>query len=220
MAAPDTTHDAPRQRILDAALELLAEHGYEGMSLQQVADRVALHKSSLFHHFKSKEELAREVYRGISERLLKRIEPLLAEDPPRVGALVAALDASVEHFAEEPAAARLLLRLMVTSDNGAPGGPFSSTPGEVDGIGLVLRSVGSWLARARRAGVIRWVPVRHTVMNLMGLSLFYPAVLHHIPRRLLDSDPGSPENLERRKSELRAFLRGALAVDEEAPADR
>jgi len=214
MAAPDTTHDAPRQRILDAALELLAEHGYEGMSLQQVADGVALHKSSLFHHFKSKEELAREVYRGISERLLKRIEPLLAEDPPRVEALVAALDASVEHFAEEPAAARLLLRLMVTSDNGAPGGPFSSRPGEVDGIGLVLQSVGSWLARARRAGVIRWVPVRHTVMNLMGLSLFYPAVLHHIPRRLLDSDPGTPENLERRKSELRAFLRGALAIED------
>ena len=41
MSAPG--HEAPRQRILDAALELLAEHGYEGMSLQQVADRVGLH---------------------------------------------------------------------------------------------------------------------------------------------------------------------------------
>jgi AcrR family transcriptional regulator len=213
MAAPDPTNDAPRQRILDAALELLAEHGYEGMSLQQVADRVALHKSSLFHHFKSKEELAREVYRGLSERLLKRIEPLLAEDPPSIDSLVAALDASVEHFAAEPAAARLLLRLMVTSGDTEPGGPFSSPPGEPDGIGLVLRSVGSWLARARRAGVIRYVPVRHTVMNLMGLSLFYPAVLHHIPRHLLDSDPGSPENLEGRKREVRAFLRGALAPE-------
>ena len=217
MAVPETTPDAPRQRILDAALELLAEHGYEGMSLQQVADRVALHKSSLFHHFKCKEELAREVYKGTTERLLKRIEPLLAEDPPRIEALFAALDASVEHFAAEPAAARLLLRLMVTSGDTAPGGPFSSPPGEPDGVGLVLSSVGSWLARARRAGVIRWVPVRHTVMNLMGLSLFYPAVLHHTPRHLLDSDPGSPENLERRKSELRAFVRGALAREDESP---
>jgi len=213
MSAPDPASDAPRQRILDAALELLAEHGYEGMSLQQVADRVALHKSSLFHHFKSKEELAREVYRGIAERLLKRLEPMLAEDPPRFESLVAALDASVEHFAAEPAAARLLMRLMVTSED-APGGPFSSAPG--DGVNRVLASVGSWLARARRAGVIRWVPVRHTVMNLMGLTLFYPAVLHGVPRELLDADPGSAQSLAGRKRELRAFVRGALAPSDES----
>ena len=215
MPAPDPTIDAPRQRILDAALEGLAEHGYEGMSLQRVADRVGLHKSSLFHHFKSKEDLAREVYRGLAERLLKRIEPLLAEDPPRLESLIAALDATVEHFAAEPAAARLLMRLMVTSDD-RPGGPFSSPPGEVDGIGRVLTSVGSWLARARRAGVIRWVPVRHTVMNLMGLTLFYPAVLHGVPRELLDADPGSAENLDARKRELRSLVRGALAVQDES----
>jgi AcrR family transcriptional regulator len=215
METPDATADAPRQRILDCALELLAEHGYEGMSLQRVASRVGLHKSSLFHHFKSKEELAREVYRGLAERLLKRIEPLLAEDPPRLDSLVAALDATVEHFAAEPAAARLLMRLMVTSGDSAPGGPFSSPPGEPDGIGLVLRSVGGWLARARRAGVVRWVPVRHTVMNLMGLTLFYPAVLHGVPRELLDADPGSAENLDARKRELRALVRGALAPGDE-----
>ena len=57
-----TSHESPRQRILDAALELLAEHGYEGMSLQQVADRVGLHKSSLFHHFKSKDELLEDEF--------------------------------------------------------------------------------------------------------------------------------------------------------------
>ena len=82
MSAAATPTDAPRQRILDAALELLSEHGYEGMSLQRVADRVGLHKSSLFHHFKSKEELANEVYRGLAERLMKRIEPLLASVLP------------------------------------------------------------------------------------------------------------------------------------------
>jgi AcrR family transcriptional regulator len=208
MSAPE----GPRQRILEAALEGLAEHGYEGLSLQQVADRVGLHKSSLFHHFESKEELAREVYQGLAERLRKRLEPILAESPPRFESLLAALDASVDHFAAEPAAGRLLMRLMVTSRNAAPGeGPFAAAPGQVDAIDEVLGLVGRWLARARSAGVIRHVPVRHTVLNLMGLVLFYPAVVHHIPPALLRADPRSKEMLASRKRELRELLRGALA---------
>ncbi|HSJ97736.1 MAG TPA: TetR/AcrR family transcriptional regulator [Myxococcota bacterium] len=208
--------ESPRRRILDAALELLAEHGYEGTSLQQVADRVGLHKSSLFHHFRSKEELASEVYRGLAERLLKRLEPILAEDPPRLESLLAALDASVDHFADEPASARLLMRLMVTTRQSEAGprasDPFATPPGQVDAIDRVLWLVGEWLARARAAGVIRHVPVRHTVLNLMGLVLFHPAVLHHVPAHLLSADPRSPEVLASRKRELRALLRGAFAA--------
>ena len=219
MSAAATPTDAPRQRILDAALELLSEHGYEGMSLQRVADRVGLHKSSLFHHFRSKEELANEVYRGLAERLMKRIEPLLAEDPPRLDSLLAVIDAAADHFAEEPAAARLLMRLMVTTGEDVPGGAFSSPDGGSTGIRGVLQSLGSWLARARAAGVIRHVPVRHTVLNLMGLTLFYPAVIHGVPRAVLETDPGAPAILESRKRELRTFLRRALAPDG-APHER
>jgi AcrR family transcriptional regulator len=212
MAAP--VADAPRQRILATALELMAEHGYEGMSLQQVADRVGLHKSSLFHHFKSKEELAAEVFRGLSERLLKRLEPLLAEDPPRFESLLGALDASVDHFAEEPAAARLLMRLMVTSRHVEPGGgALVVAPDPADPIDRVLLLVGQWLARARAAGVIRHVPVRHTVLNLMGLVLFYPAVAHHIPPAMFGADPRSEGMLDARKRELRALLGAALAPE-------
>jgi AcrR family transcriptional regulator len=203
--------DAPRQRILEAALELMAEHGYDGASLQQVADRVGLHKSTLFHHFKSKEELVHAVDAGIGERLLKRLEPILAEDPPRFESLLAALDASVEHFAEEPAAGRLLMRLLVTSRGRAAGAPVATDPADVQPIDRVLVLVGSWLARARAAGVIRNAPVRHTVINLMGLVLFYPAVVHHIPASVMRSDPLSAEMLDSRKRELRAFLSGALA---------
>ena len=203
--------EAPRQRILEAALQLFAEHGYEGTSLQQVADRVGLHKSTLFHHFKSKDELAQEVYRGLGERLLKRLEPILAEDPPRFESMLAALDASVEHFAEEPAAGRLVMRQMVTSRGNTDAVALEAAPGDTNGIDRVLVLVGAWLIRARAAGVIRRVPVRHTVINLMGLVLFYPAVAHHIPAAVLQADPLSAGMLDSRKRELREFLKGALA---------
>ena len=46
-----------RQNILNVATELIAEKGYGRASFQEIADIVKLHKSSLFHYFKSKEEL-------------------------------------------------------------------------------------------------------------------------------------------------------------------
>lgn len=52
VASPDT-----RSRILDAALELFSEHGFEGTTLQQVADRLGLTKAALYYHFHSKDDL-------------------------------------------------------------------------------------------------------------------------------------------------------------------
>ena len=181
--------------------------GYEGTSLQQVADSVGLHKSTLFSHFKSKEELAQEAFRGLGERLLKRLEPILAEDPPRFESLLAALDASVERITQEPAAGRLRDASHGDVEPELLGNPRR----EVDAIDRLVIALGVWLARARNAGVIRTVPVRITVLNLMGLVLFHPAVAHHIPAAVLRVDPLAPEMLESRKVELREFLRGALA---------
>jgi len=44
--------------ILDAAHELLKEHGYRGMTMDEVAARVNLGKGTLYLHFRSKEDLA------------------------------------------------------------------------------------------------------------------------------------------------------------------
>jgi hypothetical protein len=53
--------------------------------------------------------------------------------------------------------------------------------------------------------------VRHTVLNLMGLVLFYPGVAHHIPPSLLGADPRSAAMVDSRKRELRALIAAALA---------
>ncbi|MDJ0869952.1 MAG: helix-turn-helix domain-containing protein [Myxococcota bacterium] len=203
MPDPETS----RQRILDAALELLAERGYEGMSLQLVADRVGLHKSTLFHHFRSKEEITREVYRDMAEGVLKRVEPWLVSEPPALEQILEASDALLDHFAAHRAAARLFMRIMVAS---LERDPFAVPADRGDPIYRLLVQVGEWLARARAAGVIRPVRVRHALVNLLGLVLFYPATAHDIGRGIFEAGPWSPDVLAGHKRELRAFLRGAL----------
>lgn len=46
-----------RERLLAAALDLFLEAGYEGVSMQQIADAAAMTKGAPYHHFSSKEDL-------------------------------------------------------------------------------------------------------------------------------------------------------------------
>ena len=46
-----------RDRILDETLTLFAENGYDGTSVEQIAERVGIKAPSLYNHFKGKEDI-------------------------------------------------------------------------------------------------------------------------------------------------------------------
>ena len=49
------------EKILDAAACLFAQKGYAHTTLQDVIDETGLSKGAVYHHFKSKEEIAAKV---------------------------------------------------------------------------------------------------------------------------------------------------------------
>lgn len=49
------------EKILDAAACLFAQNGYAHTTLQDVIDETGLSKGAVYHHFKSKEEIAAKV---------------------------------------------------------------------------------------------------------------------------------------------------------------
>jgi AcrR family transcriptional regulator len=57
--APAATHtpNDTRQRILDVALDLFTEQGYDGTSLRQIAEQLGVTKAALYYHFESKEDI-------------------------------------------------------------------------------------------------------------------------------------------------------------------
>jgi AcrR family transcriptional regulator len=57
MRKPASSRPDTRARILDAALDVFSEHGFEGSSLQEIADRLELTKAALYYYFRSKDEL-------------------------------------------------------------------------------------------------------------------------------------------------------------------
>jgi TetR/AcrR family transcriptional repressor of nem operon len=58
-----------RDRILDAAQELLQTRSFTGFSFDDLAKRVGIRKPSLYHHFRSKDELGAEVLARVGARL-------------------------------------------------------------------------------------------------------------------------------------------------------
>ena len=48
---------AAKTRIINAALDLFAEHGVGGTSLQMIADAIGVTKAAVYHQFKTKEEI-------------------------------------------------------------------------------------------------------------------------------------------------------------------
>ena len=65
-----------RARILEAALELFTEHGFKGTSTAAIAQQAGVATGTLFHHFKTKEELINELYK---ETKLSLVHSLAAE---------------------------------------------------------------------------------------------------------------------------------------------
>ena len=49
------------ERVLEAAATLFLDVGYDAASMQQLADRLGLHKSSLYHYVDSKEDLLEQL---------------------------------------------------------------------------------------------------------------------------------------------------------------
>jgi AcrR family transcriptional regulator len=60
---PLTKSERTRQRILDAAAEVLAERGYADARLTDIAGRAGMQAGSLYYHFASREELVGEILR-------------------------------------------------------------------------------------------------------------------------------------------------------------
>ena len=86
-----TTRPSPRQRLLDAAIDHIAEQGFGEMSLRQLAAAIGTSHRMLLYHFGSREELLVEIMRGFEARQRAVVADIVVDhldDPRRMNRLI------------------------------------------------------------------------------------------------------------------------------------
>lgn len=75
LAEPFANPGTSREEIFRATYRALADRGYADLSIQHIADRTSLSKSTIYHHFDGKDDLLM----AFTERMLERyVEAFLA----------------------------------------------------------------------------------------------------------------------------------------------
>lgn len=89
-----TPHFSTKDRILGAAEELFAQHGFGGTSLRQVTSRADVNIAAVNYHFGSKENLINEVFRrrmdDMSRQRLAMLEEARRQHPGELRPILAA----------------------------------------------------------------------------------------------------------------------------------
>lgn len=114
-----------RARILDAALASLAESGYDGMSMRDIARRADVSLGNAYYYFPSKARLVATFYEEKLRELFGLAEPILARERTLEGRLRGVLEAWIALIEPFHDAAGALLRTAADPGaalrSGAPG---------------------------------------------------------------------------------------------------
>lgn len=79
-STPDHDPASSRQRIVEQSLALFSTRGYNGVSMNEIAQATGITKAALYYHFADKESLFLEVIRTKTTRLAEDLERIISMD--------------------------------------------------------------------------------------------------------------------------------------------
>jgi len=170
-----------KQAILDAALECFSTMGYDQTTLADIRSRAGASTGSIYHHFGSKEQIARSLYlEGIRQTQEAGVTALLRTRTARTG-IAAQVGAYIDWVVDNPAFAAFLISMrhapFLTDDEAAIAGMNEA----------VLQRAGQWIDDRVAVGelpdiepALRWAlvfgPCRHWAGSwLRGTTATSPA---------------------------------------------
>jgi TetR/AcrR family transcriptional regulator len=156
--------EATRQALLRAGAELFAERGFDGVPIEEVAQRAGVNKALISYHFRGKRGLYIAILEAGFARMGARLKAIEAEAGSAREALRAFLDAFLQVTRDQPGFPTLFLREVLAS-----GIEPSVAPYLVELVG-VSRRLGR---RGVREGLFRRVDPLLMHFGLVGSLAFF-----------------------------------------------
>ncbi len=99
-----------KEKILNSAQKLFSVNGYDGCSVDSIAEKAAVNKASIYYYYKDKASLYEKVFeKGFDDFLKKILESISQQESPE-GQLQAYIFAYCENFQNNQYMAPLMLR--------------------------------------------------------------------------------------------------------------
>lgn len=161
--ATETTY----QLIVRVARQLFYERGVDGTSMQDIASGTELHKSSLYHHFPSKDDLIEEVCRENLVRLEEGLDIAVRSSGDPVERLTTAFTLAAGLALEDIPGTNIILSQRTATPSGARlvarrrqyETRFATLVKDAQDAGLIRRDVDPALLTRILLGMINWVVV-------------------------------------------------------------
>ena len=178
-----------RDQLLGVAREAFSELGYAGASMDNIASRAGIRKSSLFHHFATKDELYKQALAGVVADLGQHVVEALQSEGPFHKRMEQSTLAVQRYLGKRRVAARLLLREFMD------GGHAIVVAGEA--VDAALQAAVDLLEQGMAEGAIPKQDARHIVMSTAGVHLLFFG-LPDVSARLFKVDVFSEQVAEAR----------------------
>ena len=111
-----------KERIVQAALELFREHGYDATTMRMVADKAGVSLGNAYYYFESKDLLLQAFYREVHEAHVAAAAAVLQQERTLVGRLRGVMLAKLQVI--EPYHRFSSLRFRTAADPASPLNPF------------------------------------------------------------------------------------------------
>ncbi len=71
-----TNRMSTKEKILFAAIDLFSRKGYSGVSIREITREVSIKESSLYNHFKNKDEMITTIFENFRNEFAKTLPPI------------------------------------------------------------------------------------------------------------------------------------------------
>ncbi|WP_432459044.1 TetR/AcrR family transcriptional regulator [Agarivorans sp. QJM3NY_25] len=151
--------------ILKAATHEFAKHGYQGTSLQVIADRAELPKANLLYYFKSKQGLYKALLQDILAMWNNAFEQTTVEDDP-VEAISAYIRSKMRYSRSHPKSSRIFAMEII---QGVPNVKDQLQLPVIDWANSKSDLIRAWIAQ----GKIRPIEPLNLLFLIWGATQFY-----------------------------------------------